>query len=168
MRIYLSSTLTRLAAAVAAEAFGPVADAALVAHAVTPTVREWYVEGDEEELEYAVLLEAARTSLRLLAEDNGCPPRRVVVAADVPDRAVRPAPGLGRSRVQLTGSIPLTAVASVHVDEPEAEPAVAAAVEALPAADVGDDDALFALDEAQACDLLWYDVSEISHLSGGC
>jgi hypothetical protein len=175
MRVYLPSTLTRLAAGVATGAFERVVaagaervfDAALAAHAVTPTVREWYVEGDEEELEYAVLLDAARTSLRLLAEDDGCPPRRVVVAADVPDRAVRPAPELGRSRVQLTGSVPLNAVASVHVDEPEAEPAVVAAVEALPAADAGDDDALFALDEAQARDLLWYDVSEIPHLSQG-
>ena len=76
-------------------------------------------------------------------------------------------PRLGRSRVQVTGSVPLNAVASVHIDEPEAQPAVVAAVEALPAADAGDDDALFALDEAQARDLLWYDVSEIPHLGAG-
>lgn len=164
MRVYLPTTLTRLAAAAAAGAFAPVTGAGLTAHAVTPAVREWYTEGDLEELEYAVLTDAAQTSLRLLAEDDDAAPRRVVVAAELPDPAVRPAPVDGRSRVRLAAPVPMDAVASVHVDEPEAEPIVAVAVRALPAADAGDDDALFALDEAEACDLLWYDVSEIPQL----
>lgn len=165
MRVYLPCTLPRLAAAAQAGVFGPDTPAEALAHAVTPAVREWYTEGDLEELEYAVLIDAAQTSLRLLAEDGAAASRRVVVAADVPDDAVRPAPDEGRSRVRLSGPVPMDAVASVHVDEPEAEPTVAAAVQALPAADAGDDDALFALDEAEACDLLWYDVSEIPQLT---
>jgi hypothetical protein len=164
MRVYLSTTLNRLAAAAATGAFEPVAGAGLSAHAVTPTVREWYTEGDLEELEYAVLTDAAQTSLRLLAEEDGAAPRRVVIAADLPDQTVRPTPEDGRSRVRLAAPVPLDAVASVHVDEPEAGSTVAAAVRALPAADAGDDDALFALDEAEAWDLLWYDVTEIPQL----
>jgi len=31
----------------------------LVAHAVTPALREWYAEGDEEELEYVAFTRAA-------------------------------------------------------------------------------------------------------------
>src|SRR5919202_557672 len=42
----------------------------------------------------------------------------------------------------------------------------AEAVRSLPAADAGDDDARFALDEAEATELLWYDVTEIPDLVG--
>lgn len=159
MRVYLPTTLAELAAAHACGEFGSG-----TAHGVTAAVREWYVAGDEEELEFAALLDAARSSLRLIAADGGCPRRRVVVAADVPDAAVRPCPGSGRSAVTVREVISLSVVASVHVDEPEAVAAVTAAVAALPAADAGDDDARFLLDEAEACDLLWYDVTEIPHL----
>jgi len=55
-------------------------------------------------------------------------------------------------------------VASVHVDEDEARSDVAAAVDALAAAAAGDDDAQFAVDGAEAHDLLWYDVSELGEL----
>src|SRR5918912_3588028 len=88
MRVYLPSTLARLAAAHSAGAF----DGPLDAHAVTGAVREWYVSGDLEELEYAAFTEAAEASLRLLAGGGG-PHRRVVVAADVAGAAVRPRPG---------------------------------------------------------------------------
>jgi hypothetical protein len=161
MRVYLPVTMPALASAHAAGAFKGVAQA----HAVTPTMREWYVEGDLEELEYAAMTEAAEASLRLIAEADDAPRRRVVVAADVPDGAVRPAPDEGfRSAVRLSADVPLDAVASVHVDELEAEPVVMAAVAALEAADGGDDDARFLLDEAEATELLWYDVSEIPDL----
>ncbi|HET9655478.1 MAG TPA: hypothetical protein VFP72_08995 [Kineosporiaceae bacterium] len=165
MRVYLPTTLPRLAAAAAAGAFAADGDTGLVAHAVTHAVREWYTEGDLEELEYTALVDAAQGCLRLLADEPDSPRRRVVVAADVPEGSVRPVPDEGRSRVALTGPVRLSAVASVHLDEPEAAPTVTAAVEALPAADAGDDDARFAVDEAEACDLLWYDVSEIAHLT---
>jgi hypothetical protein len=161
MRVYLPTTLAGLAAAYAEGAFAPPP---LAAHAVTPDIREWYVTGDLEELEYATLTEAAEASLRALAGADG-PRRRVVVAADVPDARVRPrADGRFRSAVAVAAAVPLSDVVSVHVDEPEAESVVAAAVAALAAADAGDDDAQFALDEAEATELLWYDVSEIADL----
>jgi hypothetical protein len=162
MRVYLPTTLRGLSVASAAGAF---TGAPLQAHAVTPTMREWYVSGDLEELEYAALTEAAEASLRSLAAGGDPSCRRVVVAADVPDGAVRPrSDPLFRSAVTVTAAVPLDDVASVHVDEPEAADVVAAAVRALPAADAGDDDARFALDEAEATELLWYDVTEIPDL----
>jgi hypothetical protein len=170
MRVYLPTTLAGLAVAADGGTFEPDGDRGLAAHAVTPAVREWYVEGDLEELEYTALTDAAQASLRLIAQlatqrPEG-PFRRVVVAADVPDGTARPTPQHGRSRVVLTAPVRLDAVVSVHIDEPEAARTVAAAAAALPAADAGDDDAAFALDEAEACDLLWYDVTEIPQLIG--
>lgn len=159
MRVYLPSTLPGLSAAHAAGSF-----AAGDGHAVTGAIREWYVAGDLEELEYAVMTEAAESSLRLLAEAPDAPRRRVVVAADMPDSAVRPVNGRARSAVSVLTPVPFHAVASVHVDEPESAEVVSAAVKALAAADAGDDDAQFLLDEAEACDLLWYDVTEIPYL----
>src|ERR687885_2239931 len=102
MRVYLPTTLARLARAHAAGRFeGP-----LEAHAVTGAVREWYTSGDLEELEYAAFTEAAEASLRLLAGEGG-PHRRVVVAADVPDAEVRPrADDLYRSAVVLASAVP--------------------------------------------------------------
>jgi len=70
MRIYLPATLARLAAGLDAGQFDPD-----VAYAVTPALREWYIEGDIEELEYAAAAAAARASLHLLADDGvakGC------------------------------------------------------------------------------------------------
>jgi hypothetical protein len=160
MRVYLPTTLARLARAQAAGRFeGP-----LDAHAVTGAVREWYSSGDLEELEYAAFTEAVEASLRLLAGEGG-PHRRVVVAADAPDGEVRPRNGeLYRSAVTVASAVPLRDVASVHVDEVQAQDVVTEAVASLPAADAGDDDARFALDEAEATELLWYDVTEIADL----
>ncbi|WP_088290829.1 hypothetical protein [Kineosporia sp. A_224] len=172
MRVYLPVTLPLLAAAHSDGALRPGewakplhddAAAALVGYAVTPAVREWYVEGDLEELEFTAMTDAAQAVLRLLAADPSAPRRRVVLAADVPDGAVRPAGG-GRSQVLVAADVALAGVASVHVDEAGVEGTVEAAVAALPAADAGDDDAQFALDEAEANDLLWYDVTEIPDL----
>jgi hypothetical protein len=162
MRVYLPLTLHELAD-VRSSGRLPSPPEGRLGHAVTPAVREWYVSGDTEELEYSALTDAAESSLRLIALQVDGAPRRVVLAADLADRLVR-ADGRGRSQVRVTGPVELSDVASIHLDEPDAEPAVRAAVAALPAADGGDGDALFLLDEAQACDLLWYDVSELDHL----
>lgn len=162
MRVYLPATLAQLADVHRNGTYtlGP----GLTAHAVTPALREWYTSGDTEELEYAALLDAAVSSLRALATDSAAPRRRVVLAAEVPDRHVTATPGGRASAVDLGAAVPIDAVVSVHVDEPEAAPDVAAAVDALPAADAGDDDARFAVDSADARDLLWYDVTEIGDL----
>ncbi|HEX5560022.1 MAG TPA: hypothetical protein VFX52_00160 [Nocardioidaceae bacterium] len=162
MRVYLPATLSQLAEVERTGSY--TVPSGLTGHAVTPALREWYTEGDLEELEYVALLDAASSSLRALAADPDAPRRRVVLAADVPDAAAHPAPQAATSAVTLAGAVPLTDVVSVHVDEDEAVPDVAAAVDALPAADAGDDDAQFTVDSADGHDLLWYDVTEIKDL----
>lgn len=135
-------------------------------YAVTASLRDWYAEGDDEELEYAALTAAARGSLRLLAEEPEAPRRRVVVAADVPDgRVTVPAgepaePGV----IKVTGAVRLADIASLHVDEAGAQEAVTAAVRALPAAETGDPDASFAVDAVEDYDLLWYVSQELGDL----
>lgn len=158
MRVYLPMTLPALAAALAA---GSVE--APVAYAVTPALREWYVEGDQEELEYAATLAAARASLRRLRSPD-VPARRVVLAADVPDAAARPAPDLDRAAVRLADPVPLSALASAHVDDASAADDVRRAVAALPLAEAGDEDAQFVLDSVEDHELAWYASQELSAL----
>ncbi|MBT0774120.1 hypothetical protein KIH74_34565 [Kineosporia sp. J2-2] len=163
-RVYVPTTLTALAGTAKRGVLNPdAADTApLAAHAVTAAIREWYTDDDVESLEFAALSEAAEASLRMIAEDPRAP-RRVVLALDVPDRAVRPG-GSYRSSVTLEVEVQLSDVVSLHVDEPEAEDVMLTAIAALSAADAGDDDAQFLLEEAGACDLLWYDISELDDL----
>ena len=97
MRVYIPSTLPALAAACHVGEFGP---APLTGYAVTPALREWYTEGDDEELEYAAMAQAARASVGLLAADPAAPRRRVVVALEI--GAAPPADGqaeLGDARL---------------------------------------------------------------------
>jgi hypothetical protein len=162
MRIYLPASMPRLSAALDVGHFETD-----VAYAVTPALREWYVEGDIEELEYAALAAAARGSLHVLA--HGSPEdepslRRVVVAADMPDAAVRPAPDLGRAAVRLVTPVPLSKVVSAHVDVAAARDDVARAVVALAAAEAGDEDARFVLDSVEDHELAWYAAQEIGVL----
>jgi hypothetical protein len=138
--------------------------------AVTPGLREFYAtsdaDADEEELEYAALLSAARSSLRLLDVDPGAHRRRVVVAAEVADAAVHPlaAPDAERGEVQVSGPIPLAKVASIHVDGADAEEDVRAAVGVVLEADLGSDDAQFVVDQAEGHELAWYASQEIGPL----
>lgn len=140
-----------------------------VGYAVTATLRDWYAEGDEEELEYAALTAAARGSLRLLAEQPDAPRRRVVVAADVPDvRVAVPADGQEPPTepgvIKVTGPVRLADIASLHVDEAGAQEAVTAAALALPDAEKGDADAAFTVDAVEDYDLLWYVTQELGDL----
>ncbi|MFI7067276.1 DUF6912 family protein [Kribbella sp. NPDC050124] len=167
MRIYLPSTLRRLDDACHAGEFGPPP---LTAYAVTPALREWYAEGDDEELEYAAMAQAARASVGLLAADPATARRRVVIACEV--SAIPPADGsveLGDARLELNVVIPWSTVAAVHVDAPEAVAVVGKAADLWDAAhsvtgDRGDDDAMFALDSCEGEDLLWYATQEIPDL----
>jgi hypothetical protein len=168
MRVYLPSTLPALAAALADGEVGPVP---LAAYAVTPALREWYSDGDLEELEYAAMAAAARASLRLLAEAPDAPPRRVVLAAELPDEMVSYEPGDAamaaegeRALVRLGEPDPLEKIASGHVDDVVASPAVRAALAALPAVDAGDEDARFVVDGAEGNELMWYAVQELPYL----
>ncbi|MEQ4304926.1 hypothetical protein ABNF97_26675 [Plantactinospora sp. B6F1] len=136
-------------------------------HAVTPELREWYAEGDEEELEYVAFTRAAQEGLRLLRADPQAPRRRVVVAVDLPPGAVtRPDPELGSSTVRLGERLGIDAVAAIHVDGDDAEQDVEAAVEAVEQALAGDPDAQFTVDGAEDHELEWYDPSELDALFG--
>jgi hypothetical protein len=162
MRIYIPSTLRMLDDACHAGEFGPPP---LTAYAVTPALREWYAEGDDEELEYAAMAPAARASVGMLAADPGTARRRVVVACEV--SAIPPADGtveLGDARLQLQVVVPWSTVAAVHVDSAEAATVVGKAADLWDAAQNGDDDAVFALDSCEGEDLLWYATQEIPDL----
>src|SRR5580693_391225 len=118
MRVFLPSTLPALAEALRAgqvgSSAGSSADPATGAdpgqqfgYAVTPALREAYASGDDEELEYAALTEAARASLRLLASDPAAPSRRVVLAADLAADQVRWDPRDGEPARVTIGAVPL-------------------------------------------------------------
>lgn len=162
MRVYIPTTLRLLSVACNAGEIGP---APLTAYAVTPALREWYVEGDDEELEYAAMAQAARASIGLLAADPGTARRRVVIAAEV--SAVPPADGsveLGDARLELHVVIPWRMVAAAHVDAAQASAVVGKAADLWEAAQDGDDNAVFALDSCEGEDLLWYATQEIPDL----
>jgi hypothetical protein len=162
MRVYLPSTLPKLADILAKGEAGP---APLRAFAVTPALRESYTSGDDEELEYAAMLAAARQSLRLLDADSAAPRRRVVLAADVPDAQVSWQAYDDEPAAVLVGAaVEVRVIAAGHVDDLEAVPDVTAAAGALTAADAGDDDASFAVDSAEAHELAWYATQELGFL----
>jgi hypothetical protein len=165
MRVYLPATLATVAQL---REQGSLATAQ--AYAVTPALREQYAVGGEEELEYVAFTRAAQAALRLLHADPGAPRRRVVVSADVePAVAQVSSPGDRHSsaRMRLAVPVPLSSVASIHVDGATAEADVAAAVDALPAAEAGDLDAQVTVDGAEDHELAWYDVSELAQLLAG-
>ena len=163
MRVYLPSTLSGLRTLLDT---GELGAAPLPAYAVTPALREWYAEGDEEELEYAAMTLAARGSLRLLDRGLLLEPelgaRRVVVVAEV--GAVEPAPDVDRAAVRVLEAVPLRLVQAVHVDGPDAEADVRAAAESLVEADLGSDDAAFVVEQAEGHELQWYASQEIGPL----
>jgi hypothetical protein len=147
---------------------GEIAPVPLRAFAVTPALREAYASGDEEELEYVATIAAARQSLRLLADHPSAPRRRVVLAADVPEREARWSPdGDEPAAVLITVPVPVTAVVSGHVDTAEAEADVAAAADAIAAADAGDEDAEFTVDGAEGHELAWYATQELMDVVKG-
>ena len=144
---------------------GALLPAPAAAHAVTGALREWYAEGDEEELEYVAFLRAAQDALRLLRADSSAPRRRVVISVDVPRSAVAiTSQDLGSSAVRLTEPIAAAAVAAFHVDDADAEAAVTAAAEVVELAAAGDPDAQFTVDSAEDHDLLWFAPEELAQL----
>jgi hypothetical protein len=142
------------------------------AFAVTPTLREAYAEGDDDELAEVALREAALASLRLLAaealevgiSDAGTPlpPRRAVLAAEVGDVKYRP--DLDDAVVRLGAPVAIDQVIAAYVDNAGAEPAVTKAIEVIDAADLGDEDADLAVGDALDHDLAWYANQELPFL----
>jgi hypothetical protein len=162
VRVYVPATVPMLAAL---RAKGRLGDGPMVAHAVTPALREWYAEGDEDELEYVAFTRAAQGALQLLRHDSAAPRRRVVVSADVAASAiVREDVELGSSAVHLPQPVSLTEVAAIHVDGVDAAGEVAAAADVVEEALAGDPDAQFTVDGAEDHELEWYAVTELDEL----
>jgi hypothetical protein len=164
MRVYVPATLAMLQRLVADGSLRPVNGTAF---AVTPALRESYAEGDDDELGEVALREAALASLRLLAgsgedPDDELPPRRAVLVADVDDATLRP--DLDHAVVRLGGTVGIDDVAAVFVDNAAAEAAVTAAIAAIDAADLGDEDAELLVGDAQDHDLAWYAAQELPFL----
>lgn len=163
MRVYLPATTTILRSLVDDGRLG----GPLTGFAVTADLRRFYARSDaaedEEELEYAALLAAARASLRLMDLDPFAARRRVVVSADVPEQAVTPvdAPDADAGAVRIAADVPIRDVASAHIDDAEAEEDVRAAVAVVLEADLGSEDAQFVVDQAEGHELGWYATQEI-------
>lgn len=169
VRVYVPATVAMLRTLVADGEFHPVSRTAF---AVTPTLREAYSSGDDEELAEVAMNEAARASLRLIAagledEQDGVVEgatvfRRAVIAADVDDPTLRP--DLDDAVVRLKEPLRMGQVASLHVDLEGAEVSVRRATEVIDAADMGDPDAEFVLGDAEDHSLAWYATQELPFL----
>jgi hypothetical protein len=90
------------------------------------------------------------------------PLRRAVVVAEVEGATARP--DLDDAVVRLSAPIAFTDVIAVYVDNADAEQAVVPAIEAVDAADLGDEDAEFIVGDAQDHDLAWYAAQELPFL----
>lgn len=163
MRVYVPATVWMLRGLVDDQQLQPLSGTAF---ALTPALRESYAVGEDEELEYAAMREAARASLRLISSEQGDDEkgelRRVVISADVENPTLRP--DLDSAVVRLSGPVGWKQVAAVHVDAGAAEEAVRAAAEVIDAADLGDPDADFVLGEAEDHELAWYAAQEVPFL----
>jgi hypothetical protein len=170
IEVYIPATLAMLQQLVTDGSLWPVNGTAF---AVTPTLREAYAEGDDDELAEVALREAAMASLRLLAADapdpdhagdagSSLPPRRAVLAAEVEDVKYRP--DLDDAVVRLGAPVALDQVIAAYVDNSGAEAAVVKAIEAIDAADLGDEDAELVVGDAMDHDLAWYANQELPFL----
>jgi hypothetical protein len=164
IQVYIPATLAMLQQLVTEGSLRPVNGTAF---AVTPTLREAYAEGDDDELAEVALREAALASLRLLAADApdqgaGLPPRRAVLAAEVDDAKYRP--DLDDAVVRLGAPVAIDRIIAAFVDNADAEPAVTRAIEVIDAADLGDEDADLIVGDALDHDLAWYANQELPFL----
>ena len=166
MRVYIPATLTMLTRLVADGSLRPVGGTAF---AVTPALREAYAAGDDDELGEVALAEAALASLRLLggeqADPATLPVRRAVLVAELADPAAATVRAdLDDAVVRLAAPVGMAEIVAAYVDTAAAEPAVAAAVAVIDAADLGDEDAELTVGDAQDHDLAWYATQELPFL----
>ncbi|CAJ1584791.1 DUF6912 family protein [[Mycobacterium] wendilense] len=179
MRVYIPATLGMLRQLVSEGELFPVSGTAF---AVTPTLREAYAEGDDDELAEVALGEAARASVRLLAAESSAddgadgaataaeptdaerslPLRRAVLVADIEPVTVRP--DLDDAVVRVGAPCRIDAVVAAYVDNAAAEPAVRAAMAVIDEADLGDEDAELTVGDALDHDLAWYATQELPFL----
>lgn len=161
MRVFVPATSVELTGLTTSGQFG---SPPITAFAVTPGLREWYVDDDAEELEYAAMLDAARASLRLIDVDPDAARRRVVVAADLAASDVVVHDDIDRGVVRLSRAVTMADIAAVHVDDADAEDAVSRAAQAVIAADLGQAEAQATVDDAEGYELSWYANQEIAGL----
>jgi hypothetical protein len=161
VRVYVPATLAMLQQLVADRLLHARSGTAF---AVTPALRESYAEGDDDELAEVALRDAALASLRLLAGEGASdlPPRRAVLVAEV--EGAPPRSDLDDAVVHLAGPIAFDDVIAAYVDVADAEAAVLPAIEAVDAADLGDEDSEFIVGDAQDHDLAWYAPQELPFL----
>ncbi|ORV83730.1 hypothetical protein AWC11_21870 [Mycobacterium interjectum] len=168
IQVYIPATLAMLQQLVTDGSLWPVNGTAF---AVTPTLREAYAEGDDDELADVALREAALASLRLLAshedrasEGSALPPRRAVLAAEVGESGAQYRPDLDDAVVRLSAPVTIDQVVAAYVDNAAAEPYVTRAIEVIDAADLGDEDAELVVGDALDHDLAWYANQELPFL----
>jgi hypothetical protein len=161
MRVYLPATSGLLRRLADTGVLGP---APMTGFAVTPGLREYYLDDDTEELEYAAAAAAARASLRLIDAEPSAARRRIVIAADVAEKLIEIHDDLDRGVIRVTSEVPIAWCASIHADEREAEDAVSAAAALVDAADLGDPAAEEKVDDTEGYELLWYATQEIEIL----
>jgi hypothetical protein len=155
VRVYLPTTLTLLRGLLAS---GVVADGTTTAHAVTEAVRGALPDAGEEDREYAASSAAAQASVAMLDRDE--PPRRAVLAVDVP--AVRDAGDPeDPTRVLLPEDVVTRQVAALLFDSAEAGRTVRAARDAVLA---GSPDAALLLELCLDHELGWWAAQEIEVL----
>lgn len=161
VRVFLPATFSMLAEL---EETGQLTARSGWGFALTPALREFYTEGDEEEIEYSAFLEASMASLRLLAigDEEKFPHRRVVVSVDVDESVVTPKPDMGEPVVALDpATITKDNLQAIHVDIEESEATTAKAIDAIDNADLGDEDAELAVGDALDNFMAFYDPTEL-------
>ncbi|MTD92525.1 hypothetical protein FME68_11895 [Corynebacterium aurimucosum] len=161
VRVFLPATFAMLTEL---EETGQLAARSGWGFTVTPALREFYTEGDEEEIEYSAFLEASMASLRLLAigDEDKFPHRRVVISVDVDESVVTPKPDMGEPVVALNpATITKDNLQAIHVDIEESEAATAKAIAAIDNADLGDEDAELAVGDALDNFMAFYDPTEL-------
>ena len=164
VRVYLPATFDMLGT-LAKDGQMPVRSG--VGFSLTPALREFFTSGDDEEIEYQAFLEASRASLRLLTAggEEKFPHRRVVISADLPETSVSANADKGEAVVDVFPALLETAqLVAIHVDDEGNEPATAAAIEVVDAADLGDEDAEITLGDCEDNLMSWYDAKELGVL----
>lgn len=140
VRVYIPLSAGALRALAERRAVGGGDGDRVVAYAVTPGLEAAHPGEGVEELEYLAFCDAAAaaTTLREAPGD-----RRVIVAADADPEWLVDSDG-GTAAVGLVRELPLTRIASFHVDDPAA----------------------MAAGDESADELLWYDVTELDEVRG--